>query len=104
MFDDIAFLCKETITKDEYLNERSELKERKVFVRKKSVGSREFYQAATTDYHPVVTLVLADYFDYDNEKIVVFEGETFEVVRTYRVGNKLELTLQEKVVAGGGSR
>lgn len=97
MFNDIAYLCKETITQDEYLNEIPELQGREVFVRAKSIGSREFYQAATTDYHPTVTLVLADYYDYDGESVVRYDEKLFDVIRTYRQGNRLELTLQERI-------
>ena len=97
MFNDIAYLCKETITQDEYLNEIPSLQEREVFVRAKSIGSREFYQAATTDYHPTVTLVLADYYDYDGESVVRYDEKLFDVIRTYRQGNRLELTLQERI-------
>ena len=97
MFNDIAYLCKETITQDEYLNEVTDLSEREVFVRAKSIGSREFYQAATTDYHPTVTLVLADYYDNDGESVVRYDEKLFDVIRTYRQGNRLELTLQERI-------
>ena len=97
MFNDIAYLCKETITQDEYLNEVTDLSEREVFVRAKSIGSREFYQAATTGYHPTVTLVLADYYDYAGESVVRYDEKLFDVIRTYRQGNRLELTLQERI-------
>lgn len=97
MFNDIAYLCREVIRQDEYMNEISELEKREVFVQAKSIGSREFYQAATTDFHPVLTLVLADYYDYQDEKIVIYEGRPFDIIRTYRKGTRLELTLQERI-------
>ena len=97
MFNDIAYLCREEILQDKYLNETAELTEREVFVKAKSIGSREFYQAATTDFHPTLTLVLADYYDYENEKIVKYEGRYYDVIRTYRKETSLELTLQERI-------
>ena len=97
MFNEIAYLCKEIITQDKYLNENVDLQEREVFVKAKSVGSREFYQAATADFHPTVTLELADYYDYEGESVVRYDGKLFDVVRTYRPGNRLELILQERI-------
>lgn len=97
MFNDIAYLCKETITQDEFRNEILSLEEREVFVQAKSIGAREFYQAATTDYHPTITLVMADYYDYEGEGVVRYNGDLFDVIRTYRKGNRLELTLQERI-------
>lgn len=97
MFNEIAYLCKEIITQDKYLNETTSLQEREVFVRAKSIGSREFYRAATTDYHPALTLVLADYYDYDGESVVRYDGKLYDVIRTFRSGNRLELILQERI-------
>lgn len=97
MFDDIAYLCKVTITQDEYLNEKPTLEEREVFVEAKSVGMSEFYEAATTDFHPDITLVLADYYDYDGEKIIRYDGKLYDLIRTYEKRNRLELVLQERL-------
>lgn len=97
MFNDIAYLCKETITQDEYLNEKQSFQEREVFVQARSVGALEFYRAATTDFHPDITLVLADVYDYDGEKIVRYDGKLYDVIRTYERRNRLELTLQERM-------
>ncbi|MBQ8933925.1 MAG: hypothetical protein IJ061_06545 [Lachnospiraceae bacterium] len=97
MFNDIAYLCKETILQDEYLNEKHQLTPTEVFVQPRSIGTREFYHAATTDYHPEVKLILADYYDYDGQQIVMYDRHMFDVIRTYRQGNRLELTLQERM-------
>ena len=97
MFNDVAYLCKETITQDEYLNEKHKLTHREVFVQPKSIGASEFYQAATTSYHPDITLVLADYYDYEDEPIVHYDGKMFDVIRTYQKQNRLELVLQERM-------
>jgi len=101
MFNDIAYLCKEQIRLDEYMNETVELVEREVFVQPKSIGLREFYQAATTDFHPEIALKMADYYDYQDEKVVRYEGKYFDVIRTYRKGTGLELTLQERIARKG---
>ena len=68
-----------------------------VFVQPRSIGSAEFYRAATTQYNPVITLVLADYYDYNDEPIVRYNDELFDVIRTYRKENRLELVLQKRL-------
>lgn len=97
MFNDIAYLCTETITQDEYLNEISSFEERMVFVQPRSIGSAEFYRAATTDFKPAITLVLADYYDYNEEPIVRYHDELFDIIRTYQRNDRLELVLQKRM-------
>ena len=97
MFNDIAYLCTETITQDEYLNEISSFEERMVFVQPRSIGSAEFYRAATTDFKPAITLVLADYYDYNGEPIVRYRDELFDIIRTYQRNDRLELVLQKRL-------
>lgn len=97
MFDEIAYLCSSVITQDEYLNEKEVFREREVFVEPRSVGTSEFYRAATTDFHPDIKLVLADYYDYEGEKVVRYDGKLYDVIRTYERYNRLELTLQERM-------
>ena len=97
MFNEIAYLCAETVTQDEYLNEKKELTPRMVFAQPRSIGTTEFYAAATTDFHPDITLVLADYYDYDGEKVVYYNGKFFDVIRTYQKSNRLEIVLQERI-------
>lgn len=97
MFNDIAYLRTETITQDEYLNEISSFEERMVFVQPRSIGSAEFYRAATTDFKPAITLVLADYYDYNEEPIVKYHDELFDIIRTYQRNNRLELVLQKRL-------
>lgn len=59
-----------------------------------SIGTKEFYQAHAVDYHPELKFILADYFDYEDESLVKYEGELYRVLRTYRAGQELELTVQ----------
>ena len=66
---------------------------REVFCALRSVGHTEFYEAYATDYRPELKFVLADYFEYDNETLVEYNGELYRVIRTYRTGHELELTV-----------
>ena len=66
---------------------------REVFCGLRSVGHAEFYEAHATDYHPELKFVLADYYDYNNETLVKYDGTLYRVIRTYRTGQELEITV-----------
>lgn len=86
---DIAVLIKRTYEGAEQVETRTE-----VFCGFRSIGMREFYTASTTDFHPELKLVLADYLDYNGETLVDYNGQRYRVLRTYRTGQELELTLE----------
>lgn len=67
----------------------------------RSIGHREFYAASTTDFHPELKLVLADYLDYEGETLVDYNGQRYRVLRTYRTGLELELTLERASAEDG---
>lgn len=66
---------------------------RDVFAKPLSIGTAEFYQAAATEYKPELKFVLADYFDYNGETYAEHEGTLYRIMRTYRAGQEIELTL-----------
>ena len=76
---------------------------REVFCREASVGQAEFYQAHVTGLKPEIKLILADYLDYDGETVVRYtpkgqtEPQLYRVMRTYRKGQGLELTVSREV-------
>jgi hypothetical protein len=43
---------------------------------------------------------LADYAEYQGEKICEFEGQRYRVIRTYETGGAIELTCEEATVDG----
>lgn len=67
---------------------------REVLCTIKSVGQSEFYQAHGTDYKPELKIQLADYLDYDEEQLIVFNGKWWRVIRIYRTGHALEITVE----------
>lgn len=71
---------------------------RDVFARLGSIGMREFYAASTTDFHPEAKFILSDYLDYNGETLVEHEGSPFRILRTYRNGQELELTVERAPV------
>ena len=102
MIEGTAILKKAVVTQDEALNEIETYTERTVFVRPRSVYASEFYQAAAVGLKPSLTLVLASFADYDDEKLVEFEGKEYTVTRVFRRPDRdsVELTLEERVVNG----
>ena len=71
---------------------------REVFCGIRSIGMKEFYSAHSTDFRPELKLVLADYLDYDDETLADYNGVRYRILRTYRVGQELELTLERAPV------
>lgn len=66
---------------------------REVFCGLRSVGHTEFYEAHAIDYHPEMKFVLTDFLDYCGESLVKYGEDLFRVLRTYRTGQELELTV-----------
>ncbi|WP_419877730.1 phage head closure protein [Brevibacillus centrosporus] len=66
----------------------------------KSVGRSEFYNAATAGLRPELVFVIHAY-EYNDERLVEFEGKRYNVIRTYETSfEELELTC-ERVAANG---
>lgn len=79
---------------------------RDVFCGLRSVGHTEFYEAHSVDYHPELVFVLSDYLDYAGESLVKHDAVLYRVIRTYRTGQELEITVgrasAEEVALYGG--
>ena len=93
MQNDVIKLVSKRITFNEYGYQVVASTEREVFAEVKSVGMREKYEALQAGLNPELTFVLADYYDYDLEDEIIYEGETYRVLRTYRSGQKLEIVV-----------
>lgn len=74
--------------------------ERMVFCTVRSVGYQEFYRALEQDLHPTLVFVLADYAEYQGEKICRYGDTRYRVIRTYQTGGAIELTVEEATVDG----
>lgn len=66
---------------------------REVLCQLRSVGHTEFYEAYASGYSPELKFVIADYLDYEGETLVKYGEKYYRVIRTYRTGNELELTV-----------
>lgn len=86
---EVATLIKRTYEGTERVETR-----REVLCGVRSIGMKEFYSAHSTDFRPELKLILADYLDYEDETLALYNGELYRILRTYRVGQELELTLE----------
>lgn len=75
---------------------------REVFCEVRSIGQKEFYDSYATDFYPELKLVLADHLDYEGERLVQYESQRYRVIRTYRAGQSLELTVERAPAEAGG--
>lgn len=67
--------------------------ENMVFVNELSVRSSEFYQASAQGYKPEIQLSVR-IIEYNDEVKVKFNDKLYEVIRTYKKGENIELTCQ----------
>lgn len=75
---------------------------RTVFASQRSIGQSEFYEASAHDFYPEKKFVLADYLEYNNERLVEHNGQRYRVLRTFRTGQELELVVERASVEEGG--
>ena len=99
---DILSLVSRTPARTDQGDPTIEETSRTVFCSVHSVGQKEFYQANATDFHPELKLVLADYLDYQDERLVDYNGLRYRVIRTYRSGQTLELVVERAAAEDGG--
>lgn len=101
--DDVIKLIKVTEgERDEYGNPELVRSSIEVLCHVESVTRAEFYQAAQTGLHPSYTFVLTHYMDYHGEQEIEYTdwmGEThrYDIIRTYRRDDELELITQERI-------
>lgn len=91
MFNDVIYLISKRITTNN-VGDHVETEERSMrFVKIKSIGQSEFYQAQAQGLKPEIKFVLPDYLDYDNQEEIIFNNFRYKVLRTFRTGNELEI-------------
>jgi len=92
---DLVTVTEQTTDADGFPSEVSESKTT-VFANVKAVSRTEFYQANAAKIN-VVCVAEVRLFDYNNEKLVDYQGNRYVVARTYpdRKREIVELTLSE---------
>lgn len=97
MYNDVIELGKPVIIEDDCGNQTKDYSFKEVFAEVKSVAQSEYYTAAQSGFKPVFKMILSDYYDYDEEDTVLYGGALYHIIRTYRNGLQLELTVEKKV-------
>lgn len=66
-----------------------------VFCTVQSVGFREFYEAKSAGLEPDIVFNLTNSEDYGGEKIVLWRGGRYRVIRTYLNGMGIDITCEK---------
>lgn len=102
MYNNVITLIKEQVDVDQYGDIRTTRTERDVFVELKSITQNEFYQAQTLGIKAEIKFVLADFLEYEGERILKYTPfggieDVYTVIRTYRINNALELVCKKGI-------
>lgn len=93
MYSEIIILIKKDYTSDETAEIVEVESIREVFVKVLSIGQSEFYQAMANGLKPEIKFELADYYEYEDQKELIYHNVKYQVLRTYRKGLRaLEIT------------
>ena len=95
--NEVLTLIKQTVGVDDYGDPVITETTREVFAKLGSIGQKEFYQAHALGLQPELKFILADYLDYSYESMVEHNGHRYRILRTYRNGQELELTVYREV-------
>lgn len=107
--DDVLYLVEET-PGDHGIFEQHQETARMVFCQVRSVGQNEFWRAKENGLNPEYTFRLSDKKDYDNEKVCIYNGVRYRIIRTSIVnatsrtedtvtdGQAIDLTVEEVTI------
>lgn len=104
MYDHIIELGTVSHTQNDYGQEQETVTWKEVFADVRSVSRSEFYSAAMANIRPTVIFALADYYDYDDERIIRYNGKTYDVIRTYIRGGETEIEITAEMRERDGNR
>lgn len=69
--------------------------QKECFCQVKSVARSEFWKAKENGIEPQIIFTLSEYVDYNDEKIVIYRGKRYRVLRTYVTEHAIELECGE---------
>lgn len=101
MYNEVIELGKPKIIEDDYGNQSKAYDFKEVFADVKSVSQSEFYTASQSGFKPSFKMILPDYYEYDEEDTVKYNGVLYHIIRTFRNGLELELTVEKKIEGDG---
>lgn len=89
--DDVLFLVNENPAAHGIFDPPAET-QRMVYCRVHSVTRSEFWHAMQAGIEPELVFEISDYADYNGEKLLVYNGRRWRVVRTYVTAHTVSLT------------
>lgn len=92
MYSDVILLLgdkKETI--DEYGDTVLEQEKREVLARLDRMYFTESLQAMAQGFERQARFRLSDYYDYEDEEELIYQGKRWRIVNSQRLGNEIEL-------------
>lgn len=95
--DDVIYLVSEDPAAHGVFNKPEEV-QKMCYVRVNSVSRNEYYKALNNDLRPEYVFELSEYADYSGEKIIVYNGKRYRVIRSYVSEHSVELTVEEATV------
>ncbi len=94
MYNDVITLLSITESVNDIGDLVETIAKTEVFAHARSVGMKEKYEALAVGLKPELTFVLSDYYDYDDQEFIEYEGSRYTVLRTYRKAtNELEIVV-----------
>ena len=92
--DDVIFLVAENPAAHGIFDAPTE-PQTQVFCQVKSVRQSEFWRAQENGLTPRFVFTISEHEDYHDEKIVIFHGVRYRVLRSYVTAHAVELTVGE---------
>lgn len=95
--DEIILVSEKVVGEDRLKQAIVEEDKLTILCKKRSVTRTEFYQANQAGLRPSLVVDIRS-FEYDNQKIAIFDCCRYRILKTYHVNNEiLELTLMEEL-------
>ena len=104
MYNDVVKIAKSETAPDDYGNVITSVDwdtAKEVFCEISSISQNEFYVAAQAGFKPSLKVKMADFYDYDGEDMLLYNGDEYNIIRTYQSGTAIELTAER---FGGNGR
>ena len=104
MYNDVVKIAKAEAVTDEIGNEivsADWINAKEIFCEISSISQSEFYTAAQAGFKPSLKIKIADYYDYNGEDMLLYNGDEYNIIRTYQNGTAIELTAER---FGGNGR
>ena len=79
---------------DEFGNPIKNKTEKKVFANENSIGSSEYYNAASEGLRPEVKFEIRT-VEYDSEKEIKYNGDIYNIIQSQSMGEKTILTCEK---------